>query len=174
MSENQYHPDDTDAATLAAFVALGSASIVLRYEVQCQGERADEYQLTAVKLANERNYERAVHDDALKMRDEMHAAMLDECASLRAQLDAAVGERDYLRGECRKLGDELAKPARGVTWGDVQVLMVQNGIQEITRVDTYHWRTVSRDHEYEGKSLEDAAGRAARAFAAILGKAVTA
>lgn len=140
--ENQYHPEDTAAATLAAFVALGAQIDGLRYEVQCQRERADEYQRTFVAACN-------------------------ECAELRA-------ERDSLRKDLRKLGSELAKPARGVTWGDVQVLMVQNGIQEITRMDAYHWRAVSRDHEYEGDSVEDAAGRAARAFAAILGKAVTA
>jgi hypothetical protein len=36
MTENQYDPENTDAATLAAFVALGAQIVALRWELQQQ------------------------------------------------------------------------------------------------------------------------------------------
>lgn len=50
-----YDPDNTDAATLAAFQALGAEIASLRYQLAAQTERADELLRDASRLAGERD-----------------------------------------------------------------------------------------------------------------------
>jgi hypothetical protein len=62
--QNEYHPDHPDAATLAAFVALGAEIATLRAQLQAQRERADEYQRAAALLTMERDVWREIVDGA--------------------------------------------------------------------------------------------------------------
>ena len=78
MTENQYDPENTDAATLAAFVALGAQIVALRWELQQQRERADEYQRTAAQLAQE-------YDEARATATSNETGLLDRVAALMQQ-----------------------------------------------------------------------------------------
>jgi hypothetical protein len=89
MTENQYDPENTDAATLAAFVALGAQIVALRWELQQQRERADEYQRTAAQLAHK--YDEARAENIKAAREIDHTAtsnetgLLDRVAALMQQ-----------------------------------------------------------------------------------------
>ena len=89
MTENQYDPENTSAATLAAFVALGNEIVGLRWEVQNQRERADEYQRTAAQLAHK--YDEARAENIKAAREIDHTAtsnetgLLDRVAALMQQ-----------------------------------------------------------------------------------------
>ena len=50
-TRNEYDPGSTDAATLAAFLALGARIDALQWELQAQRERADDYQRKVLQLA---------------------------------------------------------------------------------------------------------------------------
>lgn len=89
MTNEYNNPDDTSAATLAAFVALGNEIVGLRWEVQNQRERADEYQRTAAQLAHK--YDEARAENIKAAREIDHTAtsnetgLLDRVAALMQQ-----------------------------------------------------------------------------------------
>lgn len=63
-TRNEYDPGNTDAATLAALLALGARIDALQWELQAQRERADEYQRKVVQLTMERDAWRGIVDGA--------------------------------------------------------------------------------------------------------------
>jgi len=77
---NEYDPGNTDAATLAALLALGARIDALQWELQAQRDRADEYQRKVVQLTMERDVWRGIVDDA-------KAALGDEWDSVLMRMD---------------------------------------------------------------------------------------
>ncbi len=63
-----YNPDNTDAATLAAFQALGAEIASLRFQLAAERERGDEHLRTASRLAKE----------CAELRDELEQAVQHE------------------------------------------------------------------------------------------------
>ena len=80
-TRNEYDPGNTDAATLAALLALGARIDALQWELQAQRERADEYQRKVVQLTMERDVWRGIVDGA-------KALFGDECDSVVMRIDA--------------------------------------------------------------------------------------
>ncbi len=80
-TRNEYDPGNTDAATLAALLALGARIDALQWELQAQRERADEYQRKVVQLTMERDVWRGIVDGA-------KALFGDEWDSVVMRIDA--------------------------------------------------------------------------------------
>ena len=79
-TRNEYDPGNTDAATLAALLALGARIDALQWELQVQRDRADEYQRKVVQLTMERDVWRGIVDDT-------KAALGDEWDSVLMRMD---------------------------------------------------------------------------------------
>lgn len=76
-TRNEYDPGNTDAATLAAFLALGARIDALQWELQVQRERADEYQRKVVQLTVERDAWRGIVDKAkVALGDEWDSVLM--------------------------------------------------------------------------------------------------
>lgn len=80
-TRNEYDPGNTDAATLAALLALGARIDALQWELQVQRDRADEYQRKVVQLTVERDAWRGIVDGA-------KALFGDEWDSVLMRMDA--------------------------------------------------------------------------------------
>lgn len=74
--QDEYYPDGTDAATLAAFIALGAEIATLRAQLQAQRERADEYQRTVAHLTVERDAWREIVSGAKAVLGEEWASVV--------------------------------------------------------------------------------------------------
>ena len=104
MTENQYDPENTDAATLAAFVALGAQIVALRWELQQQRERADEYQRTAAQLAHKYDEARAENIKAAREIDQVRATETSNETGLLDRVAALMQQWGVLR--VRREGDD--------------------------------------------------------------------
>ena len=104
MTENQYDPENTSAATLAAFVALGAQIVALRWELQQQRERADEYQRTAAQLAQEYDEARAENIKAAREIDQVRATETSNETGLLDRVAALMQQWGVLR--VRREGDD--------------------------------------------------------------------
>lgn len=104
MTNEYNNPENTDAATLAAFVALGAQIVALRWELQQQRERADEYQRTAAQLAHKYDEARAENIKAAREIDQVRATETSNETGLLDRVAALMQQWGVLR--VRREGDD--------------------------------------------------------------------
>ena len=106
------------------------------------------------------------------------AALGNEIAALQLELQLQRERADEATRDAANARAAMHENATRITWGAVQKLMVQSGIQRIERNDTadpWLWTAqVMGSGIYLGDNLDDAATRAASAWAAAVDKAVSA